>query len=181
MHSDHRFAELRSKLWKTQRNCLLLGCDKQHPIQIPGGFGAAGAPNDQRPQTWRFFRRAWLRKAMALPTRFNWWHHDSEAALIVKSGQPISGAAGSNYFNYCKLTFWFSPGSSSLVLFSCESFLVSTPPPPPGYPPDHPPRFRFPPSDVFAHPGFPPDYPPGNPPVFVFLGSMAFLTSSSSS
>ena len=63
VHSDHRFAELR-RLWETENNCLLLGCDKQHPIQVPGGFGAAGAPNDQWHQTWRLLRRAWLRKAV---------------------------------------------------------------------------------------------------------------------
>ena len=63
VHSDQRFRELR-KLWEQENNCMLLGCDKQHPVQIPGGFGAAGAPNDQWHQTWRLLRRAWLRKAV---------------------------------------------------------------------------------------------------------------------
>ena len=62
-HSDHHFAEL-WKVWETENNCILLGCDKSHPIQIPGGFGAAGAPNDQWHQSWRLLRRAGLRRAV---------------------------------------------------------------------------------------------------------------------
>ena len=63
VHSDHRFVELR-RLWEQEHNCILLGCDRRHPIQVPGGFGSAGAPNDQWHQFWRLLRKAWLRKAI---------------------------------------------------------------------------------------------------------------------
>ena len=63
VHRDEKYATLR-KLWEEENNCILLGCDRQHPVQVPGGFGAAGAPNDQWHNAWRLLRRAWLRKAV---------------------------------------------------------------------------------------------------------------------
>ncbi|CAE7406727.1 hypothetical protein AK812_SmicGene23917 [Symbiodinium microadriaticum] len=63
VHRDEKYATLR-KLWEEEENnCILLGCDRQHPVQVPGGFGAAGAANDQWHNAWRLLRRAWLRKA----------------------------------------------------------------------------------------------------------------------
>ena len=62
VHSDSNFTELR-QLWEEEQNCQLLGADKTFRIKIPGGFGAAGGPNDQWHQVWRLLRRAWLRKA----------------------------------------------------------------------------------------------------------------------
>ncbi|CAE7678725.1 unnamed protein product, partial [Symbiodinium necroappetens] len=62
VHRDEKYATLR-KLWEEENNCILLGCDRQHPVQVPGGFGAAGAANDQWHNAWRLLRRAWLRKA----------------------------------------------------------------------------------------------------------------------
>ena len=63
-HSDSNFSELR-KQWEAENYCQLLGCDEGHAVQVPGGFGAAGAPYDPWHQSWRLLRRAWLRKAVA--------------------------------------------------------------------------------------------------------------------
>ena len=54
------------QMWEQENHCTLLGCYKQHSVQSPGGgFGAAGAPNDQCHETWRLLCRAWLRRAGA--------------------------------------------------------------------------------------------------------------------
>ena len=53
-HRDEKHATLR-KVWEEVNACIFLGCDRQHLVQVPAGFVAAGAPNDQNkaqiPQT----------------------------------------------------------------------------------------------------------------------------------
>jgi hypothetical protein len=61
-HHDQHYLNFRS-LWQQENYCILLGCDKKHPVQILGGFGAAGGPNDHWHNHWRVLRRAYLRCA----------------------------------------------------------------------------------------------------------------------
>ena len=43
---------------------MLLSCDRDVGVRIPGGFGAAGGRNDQWHNSWRLLRKSWLRKAI---------------------------------------------------------------------------------------------------------------------
>lgn len=45
-HMSSVFLEMR-KQWAKENSVLLLGCDSDCPVQIPGGFGAALGPNDR--------------------------------------------------------------------------------------------------------------------------------------
>ena len=45
VHSCKKF-ELYRKLWQDRNNCILLHGSSTDMVQIPGGFGAAGGPNE---------------------------------------------------------------------------------------------------------------------------------------
>ena len=63
-HHSPDYAAARER-WERSNNCILAhGQSKQHGITIPGGWGAAGGPNDGWHQHWHALRRS-LQKVKA--------------------------------------------------------------------------------------------------------------------
>ncbi|CAE7321695.1 unnamed protein product [Symbiodinium sp. CCMP2592] len=64
VHSTARFAKIRKTFEKEANAILIHGKDEDGDgLHIPGGWGAAGAPNDAWHQFFHSIRRSWMRVA----------------------------------------------------------------------------------------------------------------------
>ena len=52
--------------WQRENNCLIVNGQTEDLVAIPGGFGAAGGPNDGWHAMWHALRRSWMRVAAGL-------------------------------------------------------------------------------------------------------------------
>lgn len=69
VHSTGMYDKIRSR-FELEANCILIHGGRSsltdHGVQIVGGWGACGAPNDAWHQFWHYMRRAWMRLATGM-------------------------------------------------------------------------------------------------------------------
>lgn len=65
VHQTAAFEEARQR-WQTENNCYLVNGTSDDLVRIPGGWGAAGGPNDGWHQHWHQLRRSFQQMATGL-------------------------------------------------------------------------------------------------------------------
>ena len=66
-HVSKVYVEQR-RLWAKEQNVLLIGCDHEDSVQVPGGWGLSSSPNDAWHGHYHLLRSTYMRTALKMPT-----------------------------------------------------------------------------------------------------------------
>lgn len=76
------------KQWARQQNVLLVGCDPDADVQVPGGWGLSSSPNDAFHGHFHQLRSAYTRASMHLPLN-PLYAYDMKEFESAASGIPL--------------------------------------------------------------------------------------------
>lgn len=112
VHSAHMYDQIRSR-FELEANCIFVhggsSSLKNHGIQIVGGWGACGAPNDAWHEWYHYLRRGWMRLATGMG-----------ASLKLRNGYEAMGLSIDGNARFT----WLGCNCSDVLPFNAPSCLV---------------------------------------------------------